>query len=152
MKQIAALKQLKGIESRDTIPLSKYTRVYTNNVLTPVTLSGVVVPWIKTLSDGRDSDYKLVCSSGVEYFIVADNEWRSVLSSYSWDEVKVKGLLNISNMTLIPQKVFPKGPTGEKESAIDLANWKQRDFTKKVIKKINDLVLIPAAALSVIVA
>jgi hypothetical protein len=117
-----------------------------NKILTPVTLSGVIVPWITTLNDGRNSDYKLVCRSGVEYFIVADGEWKTVLSSYSWDDVKIRGLLNFLNMTLIPQKVFPKGPTGEKESAIDLTNWGRRDFAKKIMKSIGGFVLFPVAA------
>lgn len=135
MKQNAQLKNLNEQKTNELHPLAKRTKAYTENIFTPVTLSGVVVPWIQELSDGRESAYKLVCSSGAEYYIVADSEWRSVLSCYSWDEVKVKGLLNIANMTLIPQKVFPKGPTGERDCAVDLANWKQSQLAKKIIKK-----------------
>jgi hypothetical protein len=125
---------------------------YSENILTPVTLSGVVVPWAKIMKHGKESDYKLVCASGVEYFFVTDSEWRKVLSFYCWDEVKVVGLLNISNMTLIPQKVFPKGPTGEREKVIDLVSWKSRDAVRKIIKNINDWAVVPAAAWATIAA
>lgn len=126
-------------------PLEKPGQRYVENILTPVSLSGLVIPWSQPLSSGRDSDFKLVCSSGLEYFIVAsESEWRDVLSWYSWEEVKVIGLLNVSNMTIIPQKVFPKGPTGKKENLIDLAAWKSRRLVKKLVKNVNGLVFIPA--------
>ncbi|HVK62227.1 MAG TPA: hypothetical protein VM432_11780 [Bdellovibrionales bacterium] len=122
---------------------------YRENKLTPVTLAGVIAPWTEKMASGQTSDYKLVCLSGMEYFIVADSEWREVLARYCWDEVKVIGLLNLSDMTLIPQKVYPRGPTGEKENVIDLAAWKSRDLIKKAFKNINDLIFIPAAVYAV---
>lgn len=131
-------------------PVSEPSKGYSENILTPVTLSGVVAPWTESLSCGRTSDYKLISNSGLEYFIVADDEWREVLSTYCWEEVRVVGLLNVSNMTLIPQKVYPKGPTGE--NVIDLASWKSKEFFKKVVKNINDLVVIPAAVCAVMAA
>lgn len=145
------LKSKKTLEGAKKIshPLGKPARRYVENILTPISLSGVVIPWSKELREGQNSDFKLVCSSGLEYFIVADSEWRDVLSWYSWEEVKVIGLLNVSNMTIIPQKVFPKRPTGEKENVIDLAAWKSREFVKKLVKNVNDLVLIPAAVCAV---
>jgi hypothetical protein len=148
MGQITTFRK-KGEERNQSHPLTKPSRGYSENILTPVTLSGVIVPWEKTMNGGRESDYKLICASGLEYFFVADSEWRSVLAWYSWDEVKVVGLLNVSNMTLIPQKVFPKGPTGEKENVIDLAMWKSREAIKKAIKNVNDLVTVPAAVWAV---
>ncbi len=120
---------------------------YSENILTPVTLSGVVAPWTESLSGARTSDYKLISNNGLEYFIVANREWREVLSTYCWEEVRVIGLLNIANMTLIPQKVYPKGPTGE--NVIDLASWRSKKFVKKVFKNLNDLVVIPVAAYAV---
>ena len=145
------LKSKKTLEGAKKIshPLGKPAQRYVENILTPISLSGVVIPWSKELREGQNSDFKLVCSSGLEYFIVADSEWRDILSWYSWEEVKVIGLLNVSNMTIIPQKVFPKGPTGEKENVIDLAAWKSREFVKKLVKNVNDLVLIPAAVCAV---
>ena len=116
-----------------------YTKGYSENILTPVNLTGVVVPWIKMFSSGHDSEFKLVGSSGLEYFFVVDSEWRDVLSQYSWEDVRVVGLLNIYNMTLIPQKVFPKCPRGEIENVIDLAAWKGRDLVKKLVKNVYDL-------------
>jgi hypothetical protein len=90
------------------------------SILAPMTLTGIVVPWTTTLTGRRDSEFKLASLSGAEYFIVADSEWKEVLEMYRWEEVKVIGLLNLSDMTLILQKVFPKGPRGETESAMNL--------------------------------
>ena len=131
-------------------PVSEASKGHLENILTPVTLSGVVAPWTKNLSGGRTSDYKLIRNIGLEYFIVADDEWREVLSTYCWEEVRVVGLLNVSNMTLIPQKVYPKGPTGE--NVIDLASWRRKAIVNKMVQKINDLVVIPAAVLAVLAA
>lgn len=151
MKSITTFK-MKGIEEKQSHPVLERSKGYTENVLTPVTLSGVVAPWNKSLGGGRTSDYKLVSYSGLEYFIVADSEWRDVLSRYCWEEVKVIGLLNVSNMTLIPQKVYPKGPTGDKENVIDLAAWKSKQFVKKLVKNLNDLVVAPTAVWAVMVS
>jgi len=122
-------------------PVSETTNGYSENILSPVTLSGVVAPWEEGLCAGRTSDYKLISNSGLEYFIVADNEWRQVLSTYCWQEVRVIGLLNASNMTLIAQKVYPKGPKGE--NVIHLASWRRKQIASKMVQKINELVVIP---------
>lgn len=147
-KQSLQILKMKGALSPH--PVSNSSRGYTENILAPVALSGVVAPWSKNLSDGATSDYKLVSYSGLEYFIVADGEWREVLSTYCWQEVKVIGLLNVSNMTLIPQKIHPKGPEGE--NVIDLAAWKSKELVKKLVKNVNDTAVIPAAVLAVLSA
>ncbi len=108
---------------------------YSENTLTPIKISGVIIPSVKTLAAGQVSDYKVVCSSGLEYFIIANSEWRKILSCYRREEVKIVGLLNSSDMSIIPQKIFPKGPS-----------WDRRDFVRELVKKGNDLGLIPAAA------
>ena len=141
MGKLMTFKMMKG--SKHSHSISESSRGYSENILTPVSLTGVVAPWSESLSSSRNSDYKLISSSGLEYFIVADKEWREVLSSYCWEEVRVIGLLNISNMTLIPQKLFPKGPTGE--NVVDIAAWRNKDFVKKMLKGINDLVVLPVA-------
>lgn len=110
----------------------------------PVSLSGVLVPRRK-LKNGWTSDYKLACSSGLEYFIEADAEWREQLSYLSWEEVRVIGLLNVSDMTLIPRKVFRNGPKGERENVIQLAAWKGRDLMTKLVTRANELVFVPVA-------
>ncbi|MGE0762984.1 MAG: hypothetical protein AB7N80_06880 [Bdellovibrionales bacterium] len=149
MKSLLTFKKMKGEKVEPNHPLEKPSRGYSKNVLTPVTLSGVVVPWDKEVSATRSSEYKLVCTSGLEYFLVANDEWRSVLSWYCWEEVKIVGLLNTADLTLIPQRVFPKGPKGEKENVIDLALWRSREAIKKITKNVSDLVLVPAAVLAV---
>jgi hypothetical protein len=128
--------------------LARSSKGYVENILTPVKLSGVIVPWTKYFSGGRESEFKLVCSSGLEYFFVADTEWKDILTHSCWDNVKVIGLLNISNMTLIPQKVFPKGPRGEMENIIDMVTWKGRKIFKNLINSINDQVAFPVAELT----
>ncbi|MGZ3691070.1 MAG: hypothetical protein ACXVAX_06190 [Pseudobdellovibrio sp.] len=138
------VKMKKGFRSH---PLSQLSKGYSENNLTAVTLSGVVTPWRQKLISGAISDYKLVSHSGLEYFIVADSEWREVLSTFCWQEVNVIGLLNVSNMTLIPQKVFPKGP--ESENVIDLAAWKSKEFIQKLIKNVKNKKVIPAAVSAV---
>lgn len=148
MEQPKTFKKEKG--SNHPHPVSEQSKGYSENTLTPVTLSGVVAPWTQSLSNGRMSDYKLVSYSGLEYFIVADDEWRELLTTYCWEEVRIIGLLNISNMTLIPQKIFPKGPSGE--NVIDLASWKSKQLAKRLIKNVNDLVVIPAAVWAVAAA
>jgi hypothetical protein len=148
MKQDKTFKKMKG--SDQLHPVSEPSKGSGENVLTPVTLSGVVAPWAQSHGGGRTSDYKLISSSGLEYFIVADKQWRRVLSTYCWEEVKVIGLLNVSNMTLIPQKVYPKGPKGE--NVIDLASWKSQKLVKQWVQKVNELVLIPAAVWAVMAA
>lgn len=100
--------------------------------LVPVTLSGVIVP--------RDSEFGLACVNGVEYAIVTDDQWRSVLSHYCWKDVRFKGLLNPSKMTVVPQRIFPKGPTGERECAVNLAT---------LMGRIAEWVLVPAAVFAV---
>lgn len=148
MKQTITLKDMKGKKEKLSHPLSRPVKGYVENILTPVKLSGVVVPWLKALSGGRESEFKLVCSSGLEYFFVADAEWKEILAQYCWNDVKVVGLLNVTNMTLIPQKVFPKGPRGEMENVINLNAWKGRNLFKKLVDKINDHVVIPVAVLT----
>jgi hypothetical protein len=116
---------------------------------TLVTLFGVIIPWSPSPSDKREEEFKLACESGLEYILVADSEWRNVLSNYCWQDVKIKGLLNISNMTLVPRKIIPKGPKGEKENVIDMAAWKGQDLVRKLAKNVVDLVLVPAAVYAV---
>ncbi len=146
MNQLTILKKMRGLKATQTQPAFKKSKPYSENILTPVSLSGVISPWIENLGVAHTSDYKLISYNGLEYFIVADPEWREILSTYCWEEVKVIGLLNISNMTLIPQKVYPKGPSGEKESVIEWASSKSDELVKKMIENVNDLVVLPATA------
>jgi hypothetical protein len=148
MKQKLTFEDMKGRNENSSHPLAQSDKRYLENVLTPIKLSGVVEPWYKSLTGGRTSEFKLVCSSGLEYFFIADPDWRDILSQYCWNEVKVVGLLNVSNMTLIPQKVFPKGPRGQIENVIDLETWKGQKHFKKIIDTITDQVVIPVAVLT----
>ncbi|WP_413577768.1 hypothetical protein ACLVWU_04850 [Bdellovibrio sp. HCB290] len=139
MKQFANLNESKGLEKR-----------YRENRLSPITISGVIVPWEKTLSDGSRSEYKFDCGNCTEYLILENSEVRDVLPFYCWKEVKIVGLLNRTNMTLIPQKVIPQGPGGESTNVIDFSVWKNPKLKWQVLNKINDLVVIPAAVFAVL--
>ena len=131
-----------------THPLKGNNKGYSENILTPVKLSGHLLPWSPLNNNGNSSEYKLVCSSGLEYFIVADANWLEVLERLCYQDVRVIGLLNVANMTLIPQKIFPKGPNGEVESVVDLAAWKAKKFITKLVNNINKNVVIPVAVLT----
>lgn len=149
MSPFLAFKKLKGEKANPNHALEKPTRRYSKNVLTPVTLTGVIVPRGKDVSFNRNSQHKLVCTSGIEYFLETNEEWRSVVSYYCWEEVEIVGLLNTANSTLIPQRVFRKGPKGEKENVVSLALGKSREAIKKIPEYVNELILVPAAVLAV---
>lgn len=129
-------------------PLKTDNGGYVENVLTPVKLSGQLLPWSILQNGNKESEYKLVCSSGLEYYIVADSKWNEVLEKLCLQEVRVVGLLNARNMTLIPQKIFPKGPSGDIENVIDLTTWKTKKFFEKLVENINSNVVIPVAFLT----
>ena len=122
------------------------------NNLTPVSLTGLIVPWSKRVGRTGTSDYKLVCSSGLEYFIITDHEWREVLANHSWDQVTVIGKLNLTDMSVLPEKILPKGPNEKRGDVIDLAARKGRPFVQKLVKNLNDLVLVPAVICAMIMS
>lgn len=112
--------------------------------LSSVKLSGFVVPSMQKLNDGTESFYKLVCSDWIEYYFVPDRKGSEVLKRYKWKEVNVIGLLRSNEPVIIPQKIFPKGPTEEFKNFIDFSDWKRRVGLERIVKGIRDL--IPAAA------
>ena len=120
--------------------------------LTSVILNGMVVPWSRNPEGTQAIDYKLISLNGLEYFIVADPEWRDIFARLRWEEVKVVGLLNISQMTVIPQKVYPKGPRGQMGNVIDEVTFKGRDLRNKILRNVSELVLLPLAVWAVIAA
>lgn len=132
--------------------LRKTPIYYSGANFVPMSLSGVIVPWSKALSGGQESDYKLVCSSGLEYFIIADSEWQDVLSWFSWEDVRVKGLFNTSNMTLIPQQILPKNPNGSKENLLPLPRPKLKVMAENLSRGFHELVAVPAAMLAAFAA
>lgn len=152
MEKVIPLENYRELKRNESNSLTKLDRSCSMKVLTPVTLSGVIVPWSEKITDSRELEYKLVCEAGQEYFFIANPYWKSVLSWHSWDEVKVKGLLNSANMTIVPQKIYPKGPTVENENVIDLAASRAKKVFKKIGRNINDLVIIPAGLLAMMMA
>jgi hypothetical protein len=123
---------------------------YVENILTPMTVSGVVVPWEKTINDKTQIEYKLACDNGTDYMILSRSEVENILPLYSWKSVNIVGLVNESKMLLIPQKILPKGPDGESSNVIDLSRWKKLGLRKKLMNKLNDFIIVPAAVLAVL--
>lgn len=121
---------------------------HSERLSTSVKLTGVLNPWSKNFSFGVSSDYKLICANGREYFIIADSEWRDILPLLSWKEIKVIGLLDPSNMTLIPKRIFPIGPAGPQNRIIDMAHWKNKSTIKKRTENVSDWVMWPIVSLS----
>ncbi len=106
--------------------------------MSAIILSGVIVPSSKPIGLDRESKYKIVCANGTEYFFLPDPDWDKILSFYSWQDVRVFGVVDRSLRTIDPRRIFPKGPKGEKEKILSL-----------VKSKINDLVASPIAVLAV---
>ena len=131
-------------EQNDSNPMISFKPQGLDHILKPILLNGMLVPQPKGAFD-----YKLVCSSGLEYFIVADAKWRRVLSYYKWEEVKFIGFLNKSNMTIIPQKIFPKGPASDNETVVSGMGLKRRDLLEKLAVNANELVFTPLAICAV---
>jgi hypothetical protein len=115
-----------------------------DNFLTPISVVGVLVP--KSSGDDQCREFALATLSGVQYSILSDSDWEQVLQSYRWEEVRVRGLLNSSTMTIVPQWIVPHGPTGEPQSVTDKPLWINRGIVGKIKKSVADLVLAPAYA------
>jgi|GEM_PF-4356732 hypothetical protein len=122
------------------------------NRLTPIEVTGLLVPSETVLSDGTRTEYKVTCGNGTEYFIQTSSRTRDLLTLYRWNEVQIIGLHNEANDIVIPQKVFPKGSDGESSSVIDFELWRNKNVARKVLNKINELVIVPAAVLAVLVS
>ena len=122
------------------------------NRLTPIEISGVIVPVKNILRNKTHIEYKLKCDHEKAHPIETTSQMRNLLNLYRWKEVRVVGLLNESSGAVIPQKILPKGSDGESSNIIDFNLWKNKKLTRKVINKINDLVIVPSAVLAVLVS
>ncbi|PWU13173.1 MAG: hypothetical protein C5B49_15050 [Bdellovibrio sp.] len=120
-------------------------KIEQENFLMPVSVVGVLIPKMATLK-GQHIEFKLVTLRGVEYSILADSEWERVLENYRWEEVRIRGLLNSSTMTIVPQWVVPRGPTGETQRVSDEPYWKECNLIGRIKKTVADLVLVSACA------
>lgn len=149
MRLFANVNKMKGLE-KNIYPLMTQEERYRENRLSPITVSGVIAPWEKKLSDGSRSEYKLACGNGTEYLIFENSKVRDVLPLYCWKEVKIVGLLNKSRMELIPQNILPQGSDGESSNVVDFSLWKDKNLRRKVLNKINELVVIPVAVFAVL--
>lgn len=109
------------------------------NPLSPISIVGIIEPC--------EQLYKLIDGEGIEHLIVSSSRVDNVLRLYCGKEVKIIGLQNKSDGTLIPQKVLPSDPSSK---VIDLSLWKNKKFKRSVLNKINEFVVIPLAVLAVL--
>ena len=147
MEKFITIDHFEDFENKRSDRLAKFAQGNVENVLRSVTLSGYIALRAEEKKGVRTSGYKLVCADGQVYFFITDSYWESVLAWHKWENVIVKGLLNTNDMTLIPQKIFPNAPTADNENIIDFVAKKTRGVIKKLGKKINELVIIPAGLL-----
>ena len=70
---------------------------------TPIAIRGVLVPWDEKIDSNENSDFKVITSSGTEYFLLTNHDWKLVCNEFSWRNVRLKGMLNIKNMTVVPE-------------------------------------------------
>lgn len=116
---------------------------------TPIKVKGTIVPWDTTINSKVISDYALVTSSGSEYFLVTNGDWKSVLSQFIWTDIHLKGDLNHHNMTIIPKEIKLDDSINEKHQVISLKKSKKR---KKVLKKLSNfgsiITILPMVAQS----
>jgi hypothetical protein len=122
-----------------------------DNVLTSASLLGTIEQYIKILHDGPP-EFKLVCPDGNEYLIIPTSSLKESLQQYSGKKVKVFGMLNRSNNTLLLQKIFIKDLNEDQNNMIDLQVYKRRQLLKKIARTVNELVIIPIAVLAVLAA
>ena len=145
MNYLTMFKKANRKEENKSLELNDQKTDYAENILVPVTLSGIVVPCSRAMDYEEAYEYKLACANGAEYLIEADAKWGEVLSTYVWQEVKVKGLLNLDKMTVVLQRVFPRGPSGDRGNIAAFAGQRGRELIKKVSGDFQDLVFILAA-------
>jgi hypothetical protein len=106
------------------------------NRLKPVTLSGLLLPIPQPT---------LVTPHGTEYPLIAEGERGKEIHRHAWEQVTVIGLLNTGNLTVLPQKVLPKGPKGNEELIPTSLVTNSRQRLKTAIQNFSELVLVPAA-------
>jgi hypothetical protein len=60
----------------------------------------VIVPWTKFVHKEKNTDFKIITESGMEYFLVTENKLKNNIADYCWSRVKVQGTIDLNLMTL----------------------------------------------------
>ena len=128
--EVKSLKNKRGAEKSNelwtTHPLYRLNKKSLRKSLcTPIKVRGTILPWDRRVAEGAQSDYKLITSSGLEYFLVTDEYWTEVIKNFSWMTVRLKGDLNIQNMTLIPREIDLDGPNEQQAEVIPIKRKKK---------------------------
>lgn len=108
-------------------PLKKQSALPEKDVFcTPIAVRGVLVPWDEKVDVNESSDFKVITSSGTEYFLLTNHDWKLVCNELSWRNVRLIGLLNIKNMTVVPEEITTDDPEGNKAKIIPLKKIKEK--------------------------
>jgi len=119
----------RGSKRNDHLIESRWENIPQQILRTQVSLSGVIVPWHEDFAGGYFTDYKIITTSGLEYFILADDDWRETLKSYIDSNVILKGLMDIQTKTIFPKSIEGEGPDKGPSSNMDLEfNYMGEDF------------------------
>lgn len=108
-------------------PLKRHSALPEKDVFyTPIAVRGVLVPWDEEVDVNESSDFKVITSSGTEYFLLTNHDWKLVCNEFSWRNVRLKGLLNIKNMTVVPEEITTDDPEGSKAKVIPIKKVKEK--------------------------
>ena len=108
-------------------PLQKHSALPEQDVFrTPIAVRGVLVPWDEEVDVNENSDFKVIASSGTEYFLLTSHDWKLVCNEFSWRNVRLKGLLNIKNMTVVPEEITTDDPEGSTAKVIPIKKMKEK--------------------------
>ncbi len=122
----------RGSESNERLIESRWDEIPKQILRTQVSLSGVILPWHEDFAGGYFTDYKIITTSGLEYFIIADDDWRETLKSYIDSNVILKGLMDIQTITIFPESIEgegpEKGPSSNREFELDYISEEFDEF------------------------
>lgn len=108
-------------------PLKKHSALPEKDVFcTPIAVRGILVPWDEEVDVNESIDFKVITSSGTEYFLLTNHDWKLVCSEFSWRNVRLRGLLNIKNMTVVPEEITTDDPEGSKAKVIPIKKVKEK--------------------------
>ncbi len=107
-------------------PLKKHSALPEKDIFhTPIAVRGVLVPWDDEVEINENSDFKVITSSGTEYFLLTNHDWKLVCNEFSWRNVRLKGLLNVKSMTVIPEEITTDDPEDNKAKVIPIKKVKE---------------------------
>lgn len=92
---------------------------------TPIATKGVIVPWEEEVEPNTYSDFKLITSSGLNYFLVTNDDWKKVCNHFVWGTVRLKGMMNIKTMSVVPEEIDADDPDSARAKVIPMSYVKR---------------------------